>query len=240
MVKPSPIVGGLLTAACLLGLAGQSALAQDNAATQLQACAGIHSDIDRLGCYDKAFGQHAATPAAPPSQIPAHPAAAAAKPTDNSLTVPDDQTGWSNKETVSGLDNSKVETAILPAATAKISRLAANGLAQHAALIIRCREGKTDLYVAYNDIVDGMEHTISVQYRIGDSAVKKERWGISQDYQSYGTWQTAETLPFIKSLLNADEFYVRGDAGSMGTSEASFKLAGIQGAIAPVRTACHW
>ena len=85
-----------------------------------------------------------------------------------------------------------------------------------------------------------MEHSISVQYRIDDAPVRNERWGISQDYQSYGTWQTAETLPFIKSLLGANELYVRGDAGAMGTSEALFKLAGIEGAIAPVRAACHW
>jgi type VI secretion system protein VasI len=231
LVKALPIAGGLLTAACCLVIATQSAPAQDDAATRLHACAGIHSDIDRLGCYDKAFGQHAATPA---------PAAAAQPPTNDHLMISEDQTGWSNKETTSGLDNSKTETAILPAATARISRLAVGGPAQHAALIIRCREGKTDLYVAYSDIVDGMEHTISVQYRIGNASVKKDRWGISQDYQSYGTWQTAETVPFIKSLLSADELYVRGDAGSMGTSEASFKLAGIGGAIAPVRTACHW
>jgi type VI secretion system protein VasI len=240
LVKALPIVARLLTAACCLGIATQSALAEeDNAASQLHACASIQGDIDRLGCYDKAFGQHVATPATSPrTPAPQTPAVAAKKPTNDDLMVSEDQTGWSNKETTSGLDNSKTETAILPAATAKISRL--TGLAQHAALIIRCREGKTDLYVAYSDIVDGMEHTISVQYRIGDSSIKKERWGISQDYQSYGTWQTAATLPFIKSLLGADEFYIRGDAGSMGTSEALFKLAGIEGAIAPVRAACHW
>jgi type VI secretion system protein VasI len=244
LVKALPIIAGLLTAACSTGIAAQSASAEeDNAASQLQACASIPSNIDRLGCYDKAFGgQHVAIPATSPPQMPAPqtPAVTAKKPPNDGLMVSDDQVGWSNKETTSGLDNSKTETAILPAATAKISRFAGSGLAQHAALIIRCREGKTDLFIAYTDIVDGMEHTISVQYRIGDSPVKKERWGISQDYQSYGTWQTAETLPFIKSLLSADEFYIRGDAGSMGTSEALFKLAGIEGAIAPVRAACHW
>jgi len=183
----------------------------------------------------------AAMPAAPRPQASQAPAAAPSpKPANNNLMVSEDQVGWTNQETTSGLDNSKTEIAILPAATAKLSRFATSGSAQHAALIIRCREGKTDLYVAYSDIVDGMEHSISVQYRIGGAPVKTERWGISQDFQSYGTWQTAATVPFIKSLQNADEFYVRGDAGPMGTSEASFKLAGIDGAIAPVRAACHW
>ena len=181
MVKALPIIAGLLTAACSLSIASQSASAvEDNAASQLQACASIPNIIDRLGCYDKAFGgQHLATPATSSSlmSVPQTPAVTAKRPTNDGLMVSDDQVDWSNKETTSGLDNSKTETAILPAATA--SRFATSGLAQHAALVIRCREGKTDLFVAYTDIVDGMEHSISVQYRIGDSPVKKERWGIS-------------------------------------------------------------
>jgi type VI secretion system protein VasI len=242
VVGAPPAIGLLVTAACCLAVTTSAAFAEnDNVATRLHACAEIHGNVDRLGCYDKAFAQPNAMPAAPRPQASQAPAAApSAKPANNNLMVSEDQVGWTNQETTSGLDNSKTEIAILPAATAKLSRFATSGSAQHAALIIRCREGKTDLYVAYSDIVDGMEHSISVQYRIGGAPVKTERWGISQDFQSYGTWQTAATVPFIKSLLNADEFYVRGDAGSMGTSEASFKLAGIDGAIAPVRAACHW
>jgi type VI secretion system protein VasI len=242
VVGAPPAIGLLATAACCLAVTTSAAFAEnDNVATRLHACAEIHGNVDRLGCYDKAFARPNAMPAAPPPQASQAPAAApSAKPANNNLMVSEDQVGWTNRETTSGLDNSKTEIAILPAATAKLSRFATSGSAQHAALIIRCREGKTDLYVAYSDIVDGMEHSISVQYRIGGTPVKTERWGISQDFQSYGTWQTAATVPFIKSLLNADEFYVRGDAGPMGTSEASFKLAGIDGAIAPVRAACHW
>jgi type VI secretion system protein VasI len=242
MVVASPAIGLLVTAACCLAVTTSATFAQDNdVAIRLHACAEIQGNVDRLGCYDKAFAQPSAIQAAPRPQASQAPAAApSAKPASNNLKVSEDQVGWINKETTSGLDNSKTETAILPAATAKLSRFATSGSAQHAALIIRCREGKTDLYVAYTDIIDGMEHSISVQYRIGGAPVKKERWGISQDNQSYGTWQTAATVPFIKSLLNADEFYVRGDAGAMGTSEASFKLAGIDVAIAPVRAACHW
>ena len=128
MVKALPIIAGLLAASGCLGIATQSALAEeDDVASKLHACASIRSDIDRLGCYDKAFGQHVATPATSQPQMPAPqtPAVAAKKPTNDSLTVSEDQTGWSNKETISGLDNSKTETAILPAATAKISRFAA-------------------------------------------------------------------------------------------------------------------
>jgi hypothetical protein len=176
LVKALPIVAGLLTAACSLGLATLCESAEeDNAASQLQACASIRGDIDRLACYDKAFGgQLVATPATSQPQTPAPqpPSVAAKKPTNDGLMVSEDQVGWSNKETTSGLDNSQTETAILPAATAKISRFASGGLAQHAALIIRCREGKTDLFVAYTDIVDGMEPTNST------SAAMQDRWGL--------------------------------------------------------------
>jgi type VI secretion system protein VasI len=154
------------------------------------------------------------------------------------LTLDDNQVGWSNKETKSDLDNSKTETAILPATVAKISRI--HGMAQHAALIIRCRESRTDFFVAYSDIVDGMEHTIRVQYRIGNTPVKSERWGISQDYMSYGTWQTPGTIPFIKSLLDADDFLCSGRCRIDGDIRSVVQVAGIQEAIAPVRTACHW
>jgi type VI secretion system protein VasI len=247
MVTAPASIGLLATAACCVAVTTSAALAEnDTVAARLHGCAAIHDNVDRLACYDKAFAQPDAIAAAPRPQASQAPAAAPSpnapspKLANNNLMVSEDQVGWTNKETTSGLDNSKTEIAILPAATAKLSRFAASGSPQHAALIIRCREGKTDLYVAYTDVVDGMEHSIDVQYRIGAAPVRKERWGISQDVQSYGTWQTAATVPFIKSLLSADEFYVRGDAGSMGTSEALFKLSGIDGAIAPVRAACHW
>jgi type VI secretion system protein VasI len=245
MVRILSIIGG----AVLAGLVGaiSSTKAQEDVATRLYNCTEVRSDVDRLMCYDTAFGLRTSQSVRPDAslQVPGHPSIPSEpqvdrrKPAVNSdLSFDDDQIGWLNKETNSDLDNSKIQTAILPATVADISRI--HGQRQHAALIIRCRESKTDLFVAYSGIVDGMEHSIRVQYRIGDTPVKSERWGISQDFMSYGTWQTPATIPFIKSLLNADDFYVRGDGGSMGTSEASFKLAGIQEAIAPVRTTCHW
>jgi type VI secretion system protein VasI len=224
----------------LLMITSSRSYADDKVNDKLFGCSVIKSDLRRLTCYDQAFGQHPGTDAAPSPRVEATPASPPSPTANGDLTVPDGQTGWTNKESASGLDNSKTEVAILPAASTRLSRFAESKLQQHAALIIRCKEGKTDLYIGYTDLVDGMEHTIAVQYRVGNEPVKKSRWGISQDFESYGTWQTAETIPLIKSLLKADEFYVRGDAGSMGTSEASFKLAGIEQAVAPVRQSCHW
>jgi type VI secretion system protein VasI len=241
-----PSIMGVAFLASLVG-AISSTKAQEDVATRLYNCTEVRSDVDRLRCYDTAFGSRTSQSIRPdaslrvPGQplVPSLPQVDSRKPAVNSdLSLDDGQAGWLNRETNSGLDNGKIETAILPATVASISRI--HGPAQRAALIIRCRESKTDLFVVYSDVVDGMEHSIRVQYRIGNRPIKSESWGISQDCTSYGTWQTPATIPFIKSLLYADDFYVRGNAGSMGTSEASFKLVGIQEAIAPVRNACHW
>ena len=236
-----PSLAALLVAA-FSAVGAMPALAQDDAGVKLRTCAAVSGDINRLGCYDKAFGT--AAPVAPVTPAaPVTPQAAAPKPNapgDQAYSIPDDQKGWVHREDVSGLDGSKTETAMLPSTTAKVGRLSNISLPQHAVLVIRCREGKTDFYVGYTELVDGMDHTLPVEYRIDDNPPQHARWGISQDYQSYGTWQTPETIPFVKTLMHAHEFFVRAKAGAMGSSEASFELAGMEAAIAPVRAACHW
>jgi hypothetical protein len=225
--------------------------------------------VARLACYDAAFkpsGPAAAPRAessggsapsagsggsgpqpgpAPSSGSGAGPAVAdipapQRSPGTPNLTIPDGQRGWLRRAGTSALDKSPIEVALLPASTVSMSR-SVPGMKQHAAMVVRCQEGKTDVYVAFSDIVDGMSPPIRVSSRIGSGGTPRTgNWQISQDRQSYGFWHTPQTIPLLKELMAADEFFVRSDAGAMGTAEASFKLAGMDQAIAGVRETCKW
>lgn len=137
------------------------------------------------------------------------------------------------------MDGSPIVAAILQAKQARIARLVSGRLPQQAALVIICRDHKTDLYIGYSDIVDGMG-PVPVRYQVGDSPPVEGQWEKSQDFMSYGIWHTAKTVPFILSLVNAPTFSIRADPGPMGVSEASFDLGGMGEAIGPVREACGW
>lgn len=217
------------------------AWSDEDHATKLKICSSIVDPVGRLACFDKpsASISPAREPSTPSSSPPAQAANGPAA-TKDGYSVPDDRIGWTNNESRSNLDGSKTVVALLPADSVKTTSVVITDRPKRALLVVRCEEGKTEFYIGYSETVAGMEHSIPVSYRIGSSEVKRGRWGISQNYRGYGTWQSPTTIPLLKSMVDADELYVRGDAGPAGTSEASFKLKGMAAAIEPVRTACRW
>lgn len=217
---------------------------QTGLASEVSKCARLADARDRLACFDQVSGQApdlnatSQRPAAPAIQTPSPASPRTPAPTGyggRQIMVSDDHKGWTNREEVSGLDRSKTQIALLPAVEARTK----STLPQKAAIVVRCREGKTDFYVSFTDIVDGMQ-PVKVDYRINDGSSRRDVWQNSQDFQGYGTWNSPRTIPLLKELLSADELYVRGDAGAMGVSEARFKLEGMAEAIAPVRQSCRW
>lgn len=213
---------------------------QTGFASEVSKCARLADARDRLACFDQVSGPAPDLNAtsAPAIQTPSPASPRTPAPTGyggRQIMVSDDYKGWTNREEVSGLDRSKTQIALLPAVEARTK----STLPQKAAIVVRCREGKTDFYVSFTDIVDGMQ-PVKVDYRINDGSSRRDVWQNSQDFQGYGTWNSPRTIPLLKELMLADELYVRGDAGAMGVSEARFKLEGMAEAIAPVRQSCRW
>jgi type VI secretion system protein VasI len=109
-----------------------------------------------------------------------------------------------------------------------------------AALVVRCAEKTTSIYVVYSGLASNTRALTPIRYRVGDQPPQSSAWAGSQDYKSYGLWKSEQAVPFIKQMLKAPDFFVRGETESFGTTEASFKLEGLEEAVKPVRETCKW
>jgi len=104
--------------------------------------------------------------------------------------------------------------------------------------VIRCEEKKTTAYVVYGSTMVGRDN-VQVSYRVGKGSPQSAKWPASQDMRAYGPFDTAPSIALVKALVDAEDFFVRGKT-SLRTSEAYFKLDGIQEAVRPVRENCRW
>lgn len=190
---------------------GQSLTEKPTAADPLIKCRGIVEPTARLKCFD---------------QTSISPAAGAA-----------DNGAWLVDEKLSDLDRSRAVTIVLPADKVSVG---SSQQQQSAHLAIRCSEKVTAIYVSYSALAANLGNPTIVQYRVGEAPPKSSAWDGSQNNKAYGLWTSQRSIPFIKELLQAPDFFVRGHAQVFGTTEASFKLAGLQEVIKPVREACKW
>ncbi|HEY4203490.1 MAG TPA: type VI secretion system-associated protein TagO [Xanthobacteraceae bacterium] len=245
----------LASVAATMAIDAGTAGAQDADSLQgsLLKCGKIASDLQRLDCYDKlVVAKSADTPAktgdaktgdAKGSGDASSAAAVGdAKPDQSAADSSDakNDVQWDHREETSGLDHSKTEVTSIMAVKGYVGNLNRAGLRRNPVLVIRCREHKTNVYVSYDTSVAGASGEVPVQYRIGDQPVVKASWAGSQDHNGYGVWSSGPAIKLIKSMLSSDEFFVRADVRIMGSSEALFKLKGIEDAVKPVREACDW
>lgn len=192
-------------------------LAQEQAKdlkSEVERCASYEGDGDRLACFDFISGRKAV----------------AAKPVDDTPKAK-----WDVSVTPSPLDKSNTTIAFLAADKSSVGK--AYG-PEAAALIIRCKEKKTAIYISFSTLV--AYETVSVSYRAGDNQPKTAIWPASENQKAYGPFDTKGAIPFAKELLGAKDFYVRGETKVFGSSEASFTLDGIEEATAGIRRDCKW
>ncbi|MCC6920140.1 MAG: type VI secretion protein [Alphaproteobacteria bacterium] len=149
-------------------------------------------------------------------------------PTEAPVAEPDP---WRVREDTSEIDDSKRVTLM---ATAE-DRYNAFGMRSQPALIIRCQERSTDLYIAVDEYL-GMD-TISVTARTDDDKAVTSTWGISTDSKAMfarGAIGLARKLASKKSLT------VRFTPYNESPVTLTFDVSHLDEHLPKVASACGW
>lgn len=175
-----------------------------------EQCSQIQSDSDRLACYDLQY----------------KPAVSQAK-----------KTAWNVTESQSKMDDSK--TVVLHVESDEQIRKSFGG-SETADLYIRCQEGKTSLYFVIADrFLATVEGYGKVDYRLDSEKPRSQEMDVSTDNKALGMWG-ASAISFAKKLIGHDSLVVRVTPYNESPVTATFKIAGLDEALKPLRAVCKW
>ena len=100
-------------------------------------------------------------------------------------------------------------------------------------MLIMCRENKTSMAFDFGMFIDMDD--VRVTYRVDDKKAKMVTWGISNNYEAL---YINNPIPFLKSILNSSELYIRFSPHGSNTVDANFFLTGLKNAIKPIQKSC--
>ena len=183
-------------------------------AQDLEGCAAIQNDLDRLACYDKALGL---TPEV------------STEPSKGNWTVRQEKSEFKDTTDV-----------FLSVSSEETVRCGYSG-DQKITLFARCVENTTALIIATHcHVASGFQGYGSVEYRIDDKPTQKRGFNESTNNRSLGLWSGGQSIPVIKSLFGADSLLVRFTPFNENPVTAKFDVRGIEDAISPLRKSCGW
>ena len=108
-------------------------------------------------------------------------------------------------------------------------------------LIIRCVENTTSLILSHSGLMfSDIQDRDVVRYRVDDQPPREARMSESTSNRALGLWNGGQSIPVIKSMLDAQKFLVRFVPVSRNPIEASFSIAGLAEEITPLRETCGW
>lgn len=132
------------------------------------------------------------------------------------------QSGWSIIEGTSPTDNSP--------------QFSAGMVVGDAALILRCREQKTEAAFSTRDTYLGDE-SVTVRFRIDLQEPVKEAWRSSMNGRAAFA---PRAMDFIRALPDSGRIFIRA-LGADGTNkDANFQLAGLSEVREKIARACNW
>lgn len=149
-----------------------------------------------------------------------------------------DTGAWRTRTDTSQFDDS--ETVIL---TLDADEAVRNGFGtlSRPALIIRCLENTTSLYLHMDGYhMSDIQGYGIVDLRIDDSAAFEERMDASDSGGALGLWRAPRSISLAKQLIGHDRLAARATPYSENPVEMTFALSGLENAIRPLREACHW
>lgn len=205
----SPL-NALVFAACLIAVSSLGAAkAQD-----IEDCARIDSDLDRLACYDRAAGR---TPAV-------------------SQTTPAEG-DWSVRTETSELTD---ETNVFMSVHSEEDINCGWNRGGRIQLLVRCMENTTSVIFLTDCHMTSHGGYGVVDYRVDDNPARDIRMEESTSNRALGLWVGRRSIPFIRNLFGARQLIARMTPYAENPFTVTFDIAGLEDAIAPLRAACNW
>lgn len=109
------------------------------------------------------------------------------------------------------------------------------------ALLAQCREDETSIVFVQDDFLlnDIRRNSFDITYRIDSAPAQSTRWNELTSNKGAGLFGNGSE-GFLRSLYNAEEFFIRLTDRNGRRYDEEFDLAGIQDAIEAVAGACGW
>ncbi|RVJ68177.1 hypothetical protein CN167_29370 [Sinorhizobium medicae] len=180
-----------------------------------EACISISNDLDRLACYDKELGRTA--------KVEAVPVSAGAWEVSQQKSKLTDQTD-----------------VFLRVDSEEIIDCGWNS-GQKIAMFLRCSESTTALmFVTDCHMASNFGSYGEIEYRLDKEKARKVSGDASTDNKALGLWSGGRSIPVIKQMMGKSEMIVRMTPYSQNPFTATFKVAGLEKAIEPLRKECGW
>ncbi len=142
---------------------------------------------------------------------------------------------WTVERTRAAVDDSPQVTAI------NHSAFSPSIYGDQTALIVRCSEGETAFILIQDDylINDFRSNVFEVTLRIDEAPPTRARWNTLTNNKGAGLFGTSAE-PFIRSIYDAKQLFIRIEERNGQKHDAVFDLAGAQDAFEAVAGACGW
>ena len=200
------VVCGSLALILFSGVGAQASV--EKLTQRISFCKTIDSSVERLECFDNLEWSHFET-----------------SPTPSPPEVAGD---WEVSESVNPIDDTSTVTAILS------SENASNYLGEKVTMILRCKSGRTEAYINWNDYLGSRA---IVTDRIDKAPAERLGWQLSTDSQA--SFRPRAQM-FMESLAEATTYLAQVTPYNESPVTASFNVLGARGVVDRIRVACGW
>lgn len=183
----------------------------DISAKQYAECAAIEGELERLVCFDElAKSRNLDGPQEEEVKLPAN-------------------SKWDVSITTNPIDDTRKVVAVLKADEGR------SKWNKPVMFVARCQSNETDVYIVWNDYLDGSVKTVIS--RIGKAQATEWAWRISTNSQS--TFHP-NPIQLLKDMTKADVFIAQTTPYNENPVTAIFDTTGIKEALKPLAKTCNW